>query len=68
MATPATHAFSEAALKELGDSPAGRVATIAASEGGTALLPADSCRLYFAGADKFGDLLSDLADARSTCT
>ncbi len=64
MATPATHAFSEAALKELGDSPAGRVATIAASEGGTALLPADSCRLYFAGADKFRDLLSDLADAR----
>lgn len=59
-----TRVFAEAAAKEIGDTPAGRVVALTVREGGTACLPADSCRLYYAGIDKFRDLLAELADAR----
>lgn len=55
--------FSEETVERLQGSPAGRVATIAMAGGGTPPLPADDVRLYFAGADKFRDLLADLAAA-----
>ncbi|MGE5720379.1 MAG: cardiolipin synthase [Nocardioidaceae bacterium] len=55
--------FAEAAVEQLQGSPAGRVATIVMTEGGTEPMPADDVRLYFAGADKFRDLLADLAAA-----
>lgn len=55
--------FATVAVKELQGSPAGRVAAIAMRDGGTGPVPADDVRLYFTGADKFRDLLADLAGA-----
>jgi hypothetical protein len=46
------HCFAEAAVEQLQGSPAGRVATIVMTEGGTGPAADDVC-LYFAGADKF---------------
>ena len=56
--------FSEAVVEELQGSPAGRVARLAMNQGGTEPLAADDLRLYFTGADKFRDLLADLAGAQ----
>lgn len=47
-------------------SPGRRVESTGLREGGAAPLPATSVRLYFAGADKFRDLLTDLREARES--
>jgi cardiolipin synthase A/B len=47
-------------------SPTRRVESTALYEGGTALLPATSVRLYFTGAEKFRDLFTDLRGARKS--
>lgn len=57
-------AFARTLIETPQDSPAGRVATIVMAEGGTEPLSADSLRLYFCGADKFRDLLADIAGAQ----
>jgi cardiolipin synthase len=62
--TAANRAFSEAAVRALDGFPGQRVESAGRREGGTVPLPADSLRLYFAGADKFDDLLEDLRAAR----
>ena len=47
-------------------SPAHKVESTGLREGGMPALPATSVRLYFAGADKFRDLLADLREARAS--
>jgi cardiolipin synthase len=56
--------FSDAAVRGLDGFPGQRVESAGRREGGTVPLPAESIRLYFAGADKFHDLLADLRTAR----
>ncbi len=60
----ATSGFSAAAVQALDGLPGQRVELAGRREGGNVPLPADDVRLYFAGADKFRDLLSDLGDAQ----
>lgn len=64
LAPHATTDYSEAALEELAGTPAHRIAAAGRQEDGTVPVPADDVRLYFAGADKFRDLLEDLRGAR----
>ena len=60
----ASRDFSEAAVAALDGTPGQRVESAGHREGGSVPVPADSVRLYFAGADKFRDLLEDLRGAR----
>ena len=55
--------FSEAAVRQLEDTPGHRVEMVGRQEGGVVPLPADSVELYFSGADKFAHLLADLRRA-----
>jgi cardiolipin synthase len=61
--TGTTPVPAQGAAGQLQVSPAGRVATIVVAEGGTQPLTADSVRVYFEGAEKFRDLLTDLSAA-----
>ncbi|QNN51857.1 cardiolipin synthase [Nocardioides mesophilus] len=56
--------FSDAVEKKLLGTPGQRVEATGRREGGMVPLPADSIRVYVAGADKFGDLLEDLGTAK----
>lgn len=56
--------FAEAATKDLSGTTSERVHALGLREGGMGLLPADSVRMYVAGADKFRDLLDDLRGAK----
>ena len=56
--------FSVAAVERVEGTPAHRVEMTGRNEGGMLPLPADSVKLYFAGADKFGDLLAEMRQAR----
>jgi cardiolipin synthase len=49
-----------------GSVPAGKVESTGRSEGGTVPMAATDVRLFFAGADKFRDLLADLRGARES--
>jgi cardiolipin synthase len=60
----ANHAFTEATSARLVHSFDRRIELVGRHEGGMVPLPADEVRLYFAGADKFRDLLEDLRSAR----
>ncbi|GAB3786186.1 cardiolipin synthase [Nocardioides ungokensis] len=60
----ASRDFSKAAVAALDGTPGQRVESAGHREGGSVPVPADSVRLYFAGADKFRDLLADLRGAR----
>jgi cardiolipin synthase len=62
-AASATPVPAEGAVDQLQVSPAGRVATIVVAGGGTQRLAAESVRVYFEGAEKFRDLLTDLSAA-----
>ena len=60
----ANHTFSEDVTSSLDGTPGQRIERAGHHEGGMVPLPADSVRLYFAGADKFADLLTDMRAAR----
>ena len=56
----ASRDFSKASVAALDGTPGQRVEAAGHREGGSVPVPADSVRLYFAGADKFRDLFADL--------
>jgi cardiolipin synthase len=58
--------YSAAVATRASGSVVGRLEGLGRRQGGPPPLPAEDVRLYFAGADKFRDLLADLAAARST--
>jgi cardiolipin synthase len=58
-------AFTEAATSRLQGTPGQRIEAAGRYEGAMVPLPADDVKLYFAGADKFADLLADLRSAES---
>ena len=60
----ASRSFSDAAVRQLEDTPGHRVEMVGRHEGGMVPLPADSVDLFFAGAQKFEFLLRDLRKAR----
>jgi cardiolipin synthase len=65
--TPATTAaagFTDTVAEALAGTVAGKVESTGRREAGLAPLPADSVRVYTAGADKFRDLLADMRSAQ----
>ena len=59
----ANHTFSQDVAASLDGTPGQRVERAGHHEGAMVPLPADSVKLYFAGADKFADLLTDMRTA-----
>ena len=57
--------FADATTAGLRGGPGQRIEQAGRQEGGMVPLPAYDVRLYFAGADKFRDLLADLREART---
>ncbi len=68
LATVAAPSSGLAVRADAASEPSARVARVALSEAKAAVVGADTVKVYFHGADKFHDLLEDLASAEHTIT